>query len=155
MKNLPITVMSKINMNTQENTTTKPNFNALDFKSDGERITVGIVKIQETQQSSYDKETKIWSPKMEVVTKFNPESGESTTVTRPVKGFVIEMYRKDDPECIIRTLKINTKAGVKYMETYIRERESPIDVPIKDEEMTLEKIMNGTGMYPSVLPTGA
>ena len=133
----------------------KPNFNALDFKNEGQRISVGVVKILETEQVTYDKETKVWSKKMETVTKFNPKTGKQTTETKPVKGFVVEMYEKDDPECIVRTLKINSKAGVRYMEKYVAARSAPISEYLPDEDLVLEKVDNGQGMYPSVLPIGA
>lgn len=149
---LPITLMSE---NINNNNIDKPNFNALDFKTEGQRIKVGIVKILEIEQTQYDKETKVWSKKMETVTKFNPKTGKQTTETKPVKGFVVEMYEKEDPECIVRTLKINSKAGVRYMEQYVAQRKAPISEYLPDEDLVLEKVDNGPGMYPSVLPIGA
>mgnify|MGYP006126493595 CR=1 FL=1 len=133
----------------------KPNFNALDITQDGERVRIGIVKISEIEQDMYDRDTKVWSKKMETVTKVNPKTGVTATVTKPVKGFVIEMFRKDDPECAVRTLKINSKAGVRYMEKYVLARKQPISTFVPDEELVLEKVDNGVGMYPSVLPIGA
>ena len=65
------------------------------------------------------------------------------------------MFVKDDPECSVRTLKINSRAGVRYMEKYVLERKQAISKFVPDEEMTLEKVDNGVGMYPSVLPIGA
>ena len=152
MNSLHIPLMSE---NINNSNIDKPNFNALDFKTEGQRISVGIVKILETEQVTYDKETKVWSKKMETVTKFNPKTGKQTTETKPVKGFVVEMYEKEDPECIVRTLKINSKAGVRYMEKYVADRSAPISEYLPDEDLVLEKVDNGQGMYPSVLPIGA
>jgi len=152
LNTLPITLMSENNYN---GNLEKPNFNALDFTREGQRIKIGIVKISEIEQVTYDKETKVWGKKQETVTKVNPKTGKQTTITRPVKGFVIEMFVKDDPECSVRTLKINSRAGVRYMEKYVLERKQAISKFVPDEEMTLEKVDNGVGMYPSVLPIGA
>jgi hypothetical protein len=152
MNSLHIPLMSE---NINNSNIEKPNFNALDFKTEGQRISVGVVKILETEQVTYDKETKVWSKKMETVTKFNPKTGKQTTETKPVKGFVVEMYEKEDPECIVRTLKINSKAGVRYMEKYVAARSAPISEYLPDEDLVLEKVDNGQGMYPSVLPIGA
>ena len=149
---LPITLMSE---NINNNNIDKPNFNALDFTQEGERIKIGIIKISETEQNTYDRETKVWSKKMETVTKVNPKTGKTSTETKPAKGFVIEMFRKDDPECVVRTLKLNSKAGVRYMEKYVSERKKPISTFIPEEDLVLEKVDNGAGMYPSVLPIGA
>lgn len=153
MNSLPIPLMSEINMQTAN--IEKPNFNALDFTQEGERIRIGIIKISEIEQLTFDRDTKVWSKKMETVTKVNPKTGVTSTTTKPVKGFVIEMFRKDDPECVVRTLKLNSKAGVRYMEKYVSDRKEPISTFIPDEDLILEKVDNGAGMYPSVLPIGA
>jgi len=149
---LPITLMSE---NINNSNIEKPNFNAQDFTTEGQRIRVGIVKIFETEQQTFDKETKVWSKKMQTVTKFNPKTGKQKSETTTVKGYVVEMYEKEDPDCIIRTLKINSRAGCRYMEKYVAERKAPISKYIPDEELVLEKVDNGAGMYPSVLPIGA
>lgn len=147
---LPITVMPEMN-----NQTEYPIFNALDIPQDGQRVRIGVIEIREVEQMTYDKESKAWSKKMETVTKFNPKTGKTNTVTSPVKGFVINFYIKEDPDCVVRTLKINSKAGVRYMEKYVAERKAPIEEYIPDEDLVLEKVENGPGMYPSVLPIGA
>jgi hypothetical protein len=153
MNSLPIPLMSNENMQTAN--IEKPNFNALDFTQEGERIKIGIIKISEIEQLTFDRDTKVWSKKMETVTKVNPKTGVTSTTTKPTKGFVIEMFRKDDPECVVRTLKLNSKAGVRYMEKYVSDRKEPISTFIPDEDLVLEKVDNGAGMYPSVLPIGA
>jgi len=157
MNSLPITSLQipLMSENINNSNLEKPNFNAQDFTSEGQRIKIGIVKISEIEQVTYDKETKVWSKKMETVTRVNPKTGKQTTVTKSVKGFVIEMFRKDDPEYSVRTLKLNSKAGVRYMEKYIADRKQTISKFVPDEELTLEKVENGVGMYPSVLPIGA
>ena len=153
MNSLPIPLMSNENMQTAN--IEKPNFNALDFTQEGERIKIGIIKISEIEQLTFDRVTKVWSTKMVTVTKVNPLTGVTSTTTKPTKGFVIEMFRKDDPECVVRTLKLNSKAGVRYMEKYVSDRKEPISTFIPDEDLVLEKVDNGAGMYPSVLPIGA
>ncbi len=147
---LPITVMPEIN-----NQTEYPIFNALDITQEGQRIRIGVVKIHEVEQMAYDKESKVWSKRMETLPTVNPKTGEISTKTGPAKGFVIDFYIKDDPECGVRSLKINSKAGVRYMEKYVAERKAPIEEYIPDEDLVLEKVDNGPGKYPSVLPIGA
>lgn len=147
---LPITVMPEMN-----NQTEYPIFNALDIPQDGQRVRIGVIKIREVEQMTYNKESKTWSVKMDTLPTVNPKTGEVSIKTGPAKGFVVDFYIKDDPECGVRSLKINSKAGVRYMEKYVAERKAPIEKYIPDEDLVLEKVDNGPGMYPSVLPIGA
>ena len=152
-----IPLMPEINMKNSQ-VLGKPFLKAVnDFTVEGERQTWCICKIQETEQNTLDKKTGAWSPKTKTVTKINPETGQETTVTTSVKGFVLELFKKDDPECVVRRLAINADAGVKYMEKYVSERKETI-LPFKyvpAEDLILEKVDNGSGYYPSILPIGA
>tara|TARA_B110000240_G_C13196183_1_gene324205 strand:- start:34 stop:519 length:486 start_codon:yes stop_codon:yes gene_type:complete len=150
-----IPLMSEINMQNSQ-VLGKPFLKAVnDFTVDGERQTWCICKIETTAQNTLDKKTGIWSQKTETVTKFNPKTGKETTVTTSVKGFVLELYKKDDPDCVVRRLAINAKAGVQYMEKYVAERKAPLTEYIPEEDLILEKVSNGEGYYPSILPIGA
>jgi hypothetical protein len=147
---LPITLMTSTNQELEEGEI----FNRNDFKTPGQRIKIGIVQIIEVQQDTYDENTKIWSKLMRPRVTFNPKNGKRTSKMEPVKGYLVIMYEKDDPECTVRTLKLNSKAGVKYMEKYLETRKGPITKFIPDEELVLEKVDNGF-KYASVLPVGA
>jgi hypothetical protein len=160
MNSLPITslqipLMPKINM-TKETVVGKQFLKAMnDFPKDGERQIWYITKWSYVGQQKMDKDTKIWSPKIETVTRFNPTTGKESTETHPVMGYILELFRKDDSKCVVRRLAINAKAGVAFMDALLEIREKAIDKYIPKEEIVLEKVANGDGYLPSILPVGA
>lgn len=146
-----ITVMTSTNQELEQGEI----FDRNDFTNEGQRIKVGVIKIIEVQQDSYDQETKIWSKSMVETPTFDPKTGKTKTEMKPKVGYLVIMYEKDDPEHNVRTLRINSKAGVKWMKKYLLARAEKISKYIPDEELVLEKVDNGPGKYASVLPLGA
>lgn len=125
----------------------KPIINHAEF-SDGQRK--AFVVIDYTME---DKQTKVngeWQKLVKERERFDPKTKKLLKETYTPQIYAIRVYEKDDSLCEVRTYKTNPYAATAFMKDLFAGKKD-----VSGIEIVLEKVANGVGFNPSVLPVGA
>ena len=131
--------------------TDRPNFlNHAEF-AEGERKEFVIISAKLINKRVSD-DGKNWKDVVKELSKFDPKTKEVIIQVYTPQVYELEMYEKRDKNFQVRKLTTNPVASVNFFKNLFEDKELK---DVMGMEVVLEKVSNGNGFNPSVLPIGA